>query len=84
MLMQNGELQTSDLDDGQFLCLARNVVCLNYIVQIQYYPSIFGKLYDALFKGDALFERVADHHMIPTILALVVLPASLDFFGYGS
>jgi len=84
MLMQNDELQTSNLDDGQFLCLARNVICLNYIVQIQYYPLIFSKLHDVLLKRDVFFKRIPDHPMILTILGLAVLLASLGLFGCGS
>jgi len=61
MLMYNKGPQNSKLDDRQSLCLIENVICLDYVVQIQYYHPIFGKLHDMLFNRDAFFKGVTDH-----------------------
>jgi len=50
MLMQNKRPQTSKLDDRQSPCLVGNVICLDYVVQLQYYHSILDKLHDVPFK----------------------------------
>ena len=66
MLVQNDGLQTFKLEDRQLLYLAKNVICLNYIVQIQYYLPIFGKLHNVLLKCETFFKGVDDYPMVPT------------------
>jgi len=41
--------------------LGRNIICLHYVIQIQYYPSIIGTLHDVLLKYDTFFHRVTEH-----------------------
>jgi len=67
MLQEDDRLHPSKLNGGQFLCLRENVICLDYCIQIQYYPPLFGQLHNAFLKRDVLFQRVIDHPKIPTI-----------------
>jgi len=67
MFMQNNKLQTSKIDDGLSLCLAKNVICFDYVIQIQHYHPIFGKLHKAVLKRDAFFKGMTNHPMMLTV-----------------
>jgi len=67
IIVQNKGLHTIKLDNKQSLCLLENVICLDYVIRIEYYHPTFDKLYDVLFKRDAFFKGVTNHPMISGI-----------------
>ena len=62
--------------DNSFF-LGENVICLNYVVQIQYYYPIFDKPNDELFKRDKFFKGMTDN---PMILAVKWVGRRPNFF----
>jgi len=46
------------------------MICLDYIVQVQDYPPLFGLLHDAFLNSDALFKRMTYHLMITAVFGV--------------
>ena len=46
------------------------MIYLNYIVQVQDYPALFGQLHDVFLNHDVLFWRMTYHPMVTAVLGV--------------